>query len=726
MENLITALQTFSKLNETFKYNDISYILENIEEYLNVIKVKKNEGDHKETIEYYNIPCAFDIETSSFYTKDGNENRKTAIMYEWTFGIMGYVIIGRTWGDFISLLDKITSLLGLHHNHRLIIYVHNLAFEFQFFRKYFTWDNVFALDERKPVYAVTNTGIEFRCSYILSGYSLAKCAENLTMFKIAKLTGDLDYKLIRHTETPLKPDELQYCINDVMIVMMYICECIINDGDIGKIPLTQTGYVRKYCRKNCLTNTDTDKYRRFRYQRLMRGLQITSVEEYKQLKRGFMGGFTHANPFCANKILTDITSYDFTSSYPTVMISEKFPMSTSEQIEIKSMREFNDNLQHYCCLFDVKFEKIEPRMWCENYISESRCTHITGEIINNGRIVCADELITTITEQDFFIIQKFYKWEHMYIGTFRRYKKGYLPKPFIQSILKLYADKTQLKNVDGKEIEYLKSKGMLNSCYGMAVTAIIRDEIEYTDDWNAPTPPDFAAKLNEYNNDPNRFLFFPWGIWVTAYARKNLFTGIYEFNNDYVYSDTDSIKVRNIEKHLKYITDYNDWITSRLKTAMKYHNLPVEMIEPMTINGDKKPLGVWDFDGHYLKFKTLGSKRYLVMYSNDERNGKNIGKINLTVSGLNKKIATPYMLGKYGDTIFENFTDELYIPQGKTGKLTHTYIDTYMSGTVTDYLGNVGKFSELSAVHLSESDYSLKLSKKYIDYLLNIKSETVG
>ena len=245
MKNLITALQTFSKLNETFKYNDISYILENISEYLNVIKVKKNEGEHKETIEYYNIPCAFDIETSSFYIKDGKENRKTAIMYEWTFGIMGYVIIGRTWDEFISMLNTLTALLGLQHNHRLIIYVHNLAFEFQFFRKYFEWSNVFALDERKPVYAVTNKGAEFRCSYILSGYSLEKCADNLTMFDIKKLVGDLDYKQIRHSDTPLTPDELQYCINDVMIVMMYICECIINDGDIGKIPLTQTGYVRK-------------------------------------------------------------------------------------------------------------------------------------------------------------------------------------------------------------------------------------------------------------------------------------------------------------------------------------------------------------------------------------------------------------------------------------------------------------------------------------------------
>lgn len=709
----LTVFQGFLKSNDVYKPTDIDLIISTVYEHLDCIKKRTNA----ETIEYYNIPCSFDIETTSFYRTENKKKCKTAIMYEWTFGIYGIVIIGRTWLEFITMIHQLCKSLGTNLSRRLVVYVHNLSFEFQFFRKYFEWSNVFALETRKPVYAVTTSGVEFRCSYILSGYSLAKCADNLTMFNIKKLVGDLDYKQIRHAKTLLTEAELQYCINDVKIVMAYIAECIINDGNIARIPLTSTGYVRKYCRRMCLTNDKDNKYRRYRYKQLISGLTI-DPDEYKQLQRAFMGGFTHANPFMANKIINDVTSYDFTSSYPTVIIAERFPMSKAEKIDITSRQQLDHNLKCYCCLFDVEFENITPRLWFDNYISESRCFKLVNPIVNNGRVVSADTLATTITEQDFFIIQKFYKWTRIKIANFRRYKRGYLPTDFIKSVLKLYADKTQLKDVDGKEIEYLKSKGMLNSCYGMMVTNIVREEITYLDDWVNPVTPDLQTKINEYNNDTNRFMFYPWGVWVTAYARRNLFTGIREFGNDYIYADTDSVKCRNVKNHIDYINKYNQWIIDRLYKAMRYHNLPVEMVEPITINGDKKPLGIWSFDGHYKRFKTLGAKRYLCEYSDDPLNGKKAGKINLTVSGLNKKTAVPYMVKNYDD-VFTAFSDELYIPCGQTGKLTHTYIDDPVVGTVTDYLGIDGRFNELSAVHLDDADYSLNATK-YINFILNI------
>lgn len=50
---------------------------------------------------YYNIPAGFDIETSSFY-QDGE---KRSIMYIWQFGIWNFVTAGRTWSEFLGLLD---------------------------------------------------------------------------------------------------------------------------------------------------------------------------------------------------------------------------------------------------------------------------------------------------------------------------------------------------------------------------------------------------------------------------------------------------------------------------------------------------------------------------------------------------------------------------------------------------------------------------------------------
>ena len=201
----------------------------------------------RKKVKYYNIPVAFDIETSSFKLN----GEKCAIMYEWSFSFYGVVVIGRTWDEFLSMLTRLCDVLHVSPDQRLVIYVHNLAFEFQFMRKFFDWRDVFAIDTYKPIRACTDRGIEFRCSYVLSGYSLYNVANNLTEIKIEKLKGDLDYDLIRTPLTPLTEKELQYCINDVQIVVAYIHERILFDKGIAKIPHTKTGYVRQYCRKKC-------------------------------------------------------------------------------------------------------------------------------------------------------------------------------------------------------------------------------------------------------------------------------------------------------------------------------------------------------------------------------------------------------------------------------------------------------------------------------------------
>ena len=100
-------------------------------------------------------------------------------MYEWTFGINGLVTVGRTWDEYKELISNVEYTLGLNENLRLIVYVHNLSYEFQFMRKIFDWYKVFSLEVRKRVYAITTTGTEYRYSYKLSSYNLATIGKNL-------------------------------------------------------------------------------------------------------------------------------------------------------------------------------------------------------------------------------------------------------------------------------------------------------------------------------------------------------------------------------------------------------------------------------------------------------------------------------------------------------------------------------------------------------------------
>lgn len=659
--------------------------------------------------QYYNIVCAFDIETTSF---SNQLDEKCAIMYCWQMAINGRVIFGRTWAEFIKVINRLTEFFNLYSDRRLIIYVHNLAFEFQFIRKRLEWESVFSIETRKPLYALTTGGIEFRDSYLLSGYSLAKLGDNLQKYKVKKLVGDLDYSKIRHSKTPMTEKEIAYCENDVLVVSAYIQEEIEKAGNITRLPLTKTGYVRNYCRSKCFYGDDRHKTSTKTYQKyreLILNLHLTG-DEYKQLKRAFQGGFTHAAARFSGKVEKNVDSIDFTSSYPYVLLSEQFPMSSGQIVELHSKEEFQKYINLYCCLFDVEFTNLTPKFINENYISLSRCYQHEKAVVNNGRVVSADKIVTTITDVDYTVIEKTYDWDSMTIYNFRIYNRGYLPTNFVKSILKLYSDKTTLKGVEGKEVEYLVSKGMLNSCYGMTVTDIVRDEIIYSDEWDTEKA-DVESDINHYNKSRNRFLFYPWGVWVTAYARRNLWGGILAFGDDYIYSDTDSIKCLNIEKHFDYINEYNNSVKRKLQVAANYHKIDFELFQPKTIKGIKKLIGVWDWETEkekYTRFKTLGAKRYMIEQD---------GKINITVAGVNKKTAVPYLVKTYGNKIFDAFTNDLTIPKEYTGKMTHTYIDERRTGTITDYLGNTNTFDEYSGVHLENAEYSLSLSQAYIDFL---------
>lgn len=716
------------------------YTIDQIPEFLT--KAIDEKADSVELvgsrIEYFNIPASFDIETSSFKKENGD---KAAIMYIWQFGLNGSVIYGRTWGEFMTFCDLLVDYLSLNANERhLVVYVHNLGYEFQFIRKWFQWDKVFAIKQRRPVYAVTKGGIEFRCSLFLSNYSLAYLGDNLLhKYPEQKMVGDLDYSKIRHSETPLTETELKYCYQDVRVVMCYIQEKIEQDGDITMIPLTNTGYVRNYCREECFFENFRTKEEKkkalMQYRTLMKSLQIDDEEEYEQLHRAFMGGFTHANAMYVNQILDSekvglIGSADLTSSYPFTIVAEYFPMTKCEWIgSVNNEKIFESLLRDYCCVFDVKFINLRPRVDFENVLSESRCQCEGLKQVNNGRVVKASVCMTTLTELDYDTVSKFYVWDKKVVCNMRVYKRGYLPKPLILSVLKLYADKTQLKGVEGKEVEYLVSKNMINATFGMMVTSIIRDEFIYDGDWYKENA-NVTSQLAGYNKGFNRFLYYGWGVWVTAHARHNLFEAILEFGTDYVYSDTDSIKGLNFDKHSKFFDDYNNRVIGKLKKMCSHYSIDFDMCQPKTKEGESKLIGVWDQEDGYTKFKTCGAKRYIYMENKAPRKvitpelEEYWTTLNMTVAGLNKVHAIKYLLEEFdGDEelIMNYFGEGMFIPAGHTGKMTLSYLDKEDCGWVIDYKGKRIFWHERSSTYMGPQSYLMSLFHDYIKFLKGVQ-----
>lgn len=667
-------------------------------------------------VDYANCSCAFDTETTSIIV----DNVKTGFMYIWMFGINGVCIYGRTWDSFKDLTDKLEKEFELNYTRRLVCYVHNLPFDFQFMNKYYEWSEVFCINTRSPIYAITRSGVEYRCSYALTGVRLEKMGEDLVTHKCNKLVGDLDYNKVRHHNTVITEKELGYCLNDIRVIMCKIQECIEIEGDVTKIPLTKTGYVRRDVRRAVMKDKKTFNK--------IQDLKLTE-EELEMWEKAFQGGFTHTNAYKSGITQEDVVSYDFTSSYPTVMISEKYPMSNGTKIDCSKLtyEEFCEYIRTYSCVMEIVMTNVKLKDGMGDApISRSKClmldrdeddiVDVEENVFDNGRIRKAIKICTTISEQNFLIYRKFYSFEYKIVKMYI-YKKDYLPKPFIECVLSYYNNKTMLKDVEGKEVDYQLAKALLNAIFGMMVMAIERPVFPYENGvgWNEEYMRERSESLEEYNNNRNRFTWFPWGVYITDYARVNLFTGIYECGKqDYIYSDTDSIKILNAKDHEDYILTYNRMITDKLEACLDHYGIDKSLICPKTIEGVEKPLGVWDFDGHYTRFKALRAKCYLVEKDN--------GELKTTIAGVAKKAGAKYLSKK--ENPFDAFDFGMCIPADETGKKTHIYNDDELQFECTDYNGITttvttkgGIYLENAKFELSENDdYEKLLAKLHLGY----------
>ena len=232
---------------------------------------------------------------------------------------------------------------------------------------------------------------------------------------------------------------------------------------VDRIPLTYTGHVRRELRAATVTN--------WAYRHKVQNCINVDGHVYNLLTQAFMGGYTHANWFYTSRLLHNLDSYDFTSSYPFVMVSEKYPSSEFRKCKIKKAE---DLLSKFAYILVVRFKDIKSKYY-NNFISFSKCRNIKHGVYDNGRVVSADELELTLTDVDFRIILKAYSGKYEILESYYSLYK-YLPKTFIDFILEKYVVKTKLKNVEGMEVNYQLAKNSFNSLYGMTVTNNIKDE----------------------------------------------------------------------------------------------------------------------------------------------------------------------------------------------------------------------------------------------------------
>lgn len=603
---------------------------------------------------FLSVYSAFDIETSTIWLNDDKTLYDVhSFMYHWQFCIEEYTVTGRTWDEFMSFLDVLRKAIEqikeenkLPVNPVLVIWVHNLSYEWAFLNSHYKFKNeeVFFRDERKPIYCRMFDTFELRCSYIQSNMSLEALCKQTGVKQ--KLSGQkYDYSKIRFPWTELTDFEKEYCITDVESLVKAMKYRVQRGGDnLQTVPLTSTGYVRREC-KEALKDLYLD----------IREMK-PGEKEFRLLRKCFRGGNTHSNRFYVDQVIEDVTSYDITSSYPTQQLTQKFPMKPFRWlcIEQKTPRRRIERVFQfiglgYAVVGTYQFKNLRLKNEHEPipYISLSRCDAKSAErddngekihpedldiVVDNGRVLECAYMEISLTEIDLKIVLEQYTYDKFDVIECMVASKDYLPQAYRDVILNYYKKKTLLKGDESEEGKYMysKSKNSLNSVFGMSCTNPVHNDIVYDPEHllSQEHDTDYYTKCyDDYTSDELEKLLknapFPyqWGVYCTALAREQLQKAIRltiksDGTSNLVYCDTDSVKV------------IGDIDLSELNRKLK---LKAESVGAFADdkNGKRYYMGLFDFDGHYDRFITQGAKRYAY-----ETNGK----MGITVAGVSKKV----------------------------------------------------------------------------------------
>ena len=634
-----------------------------------ILPLQFPKGRKKKKIQYIDAVTAFDIETTLI------KKYKQSVLYHWQFQIKNTTVTGRDWQSFKKFYDRLNK--NISEGCYMVVFVHNLSYEFQFLKSIIPVDEVFAMDKRKILYFRSGR-LEFRCSYLLTNQSLSRFLKSMNV-KDQKLTG-FDYNKQRFPWTAMTTEEIHYCVNDVKgLTQALIKKMKLDHDDLYTIPRTSTGYSRRL-----------SKQRLSKHIKWIRRI-LPDLEVFRALRDEFRGGDTHAHRFNSNILIKDVAlnSYDISSSYPAVMLSEEFPMKFCPA-EPKYLIQYINYGK--ACLFYIVFQNIrlKDQSFGDPYLSKSKCTNIINGVYDNGRILSASALRTCLNEIDFSIIYAEYDFDAYIVDQLWIADKKKLPEEFRTLLKETYEQKTALKGT-GKDYEYMLMKALFNAFYGMMVQNPCKPDFVY-DPETGLIMEDFETSeellIQEYQK--TGWLPYQWGVWVTSYARLKLHKGIHCIPPEqFIYADTDSVKC------------IGDHAAAFEKLNQEYLN---EELSALDAEGTRHYIGIYEHDDEYKEFKTMGAKKYAYIDMNDQ--------LHITISGVNKKLGAEE-LGR-----IENFREGFIFR--KAGGTESIYNDVPEPSEIT-IQGH--KMQITSNIAIMDSPYTLSLTEEY-RRLLNFLNET--
>lgn len=658
---------------------------------------------------------AFDTETTTVEIN----GKKYAFMYVWQFAVNDMAVYGRTWDEFREFLLNLRADLQLSLDYRLVVYVHNLKYDFQFFKNELNLEGPFlARDARTIIKNTVNDVFEFRDSGCYTEEPLAMMGAEIGYHKLDGIA--YDYTKIRHAYTPLTEEELEYCEHDVLILTKYYRREAEKYGGVKNIPITATRRVKRLILENMrrLHNSEIGMIA----SKQLRSDKKQEAEILELLRKSFFGGYTYSNVFYRNRAVNDVTGIDISSCYPAQCLMHKFPMGKFEPLPLPN---------------DIEELKTSPVYTNKAMLITFRCESIKSiypgvgflpstlknlwerskpdvKNIKSKKLLSSDvPIVMTLTDVDFVLLQRFYRCKGLKIIGVVGATYGTLPKYIIDTIVDLYKRKNQLKKRNetikktrqltfAEEAEYSLVKSMLNRIYGIFVQDPVRTNYEYDTEKGKVIPN------GENVSEKFEGVLYQWGVWIVSWARYellNIFTAIgvsdKRYKNNILHSDTDSIYF--IGDNNDVVDRYNAYTKKRMEAVCKMWKLSADDLQGMGELSKE----------HYKQLKTLGMKQYAYI---DDKN-----RFDYHCSRLPRPDYIydddGYLIMNRGMNYFDifetpeekinAFSTTMYIPKENAKMHQNVYVDNPSGDdiVVKDYNGEIAQVKVRSYVVIDYTSY---------------------
>lgn len=679
---------------------------------------------------------AFDTETS---TVEYN-GVKYAFMYVWQFAVNDIAVYGRTWDELKEFLLNVISDLHLSPDYKLVVYVHNLKYDFQFFKNQLNLEGDFlSRDSRTIIKATIQDCFEFRDSGCYTESSLEDMGNEIGFNKLSG--DDFDYSKIRHYNTPLSPEELEYCEHDVLILTKYFRKEAEIYHSVKNIPITATRRVKR------LITAEMKKYGK-QMIAMISGRQLkvdvntekhskAYVENHKNddkilttLRKAFFGGFTYSNVYYRNCKVNDVTGIDISSSYPTQALLHKFPMGKLRPLKTpKDLDELKTNkiYKGKALLITFSVESLDSKypgigflpIYHKNYWGGSR---LDRKNLKSNKMLHAKYTELTLTDVDFKLFLRYYHYTDLKILGVIGSEYAPLPEYIIKVIIDLYHQKAELKqrNEEIKKIrpltfaeqaEYERVKSMVNRVYGIFVQDPVKDTYKYQKELRK------VESIGQTTAEKFDGVLYQWGVWIVSWARfelLNIFEAIgmtndmtnKRYKNNILHCDTDSIYFRGDGTDV--ISRYNQYTRDRVKKLCQTKNISFNLLKGIGELTTEK----------YQVFKTLGLKQYAYI-SNDRFDYHSAGLPRPDYKDLHGTLVNVGMnyfdLFKTNTEKIDAFCTSMYIPKENAKVHRNVYVDEPLTDEekeiwtnglwVKDHLGNTEKINIDSYLVLDFEEY---------------------